>query len=100
MELKLHGRKRIENGFSGSRLLLINFENRKKQGGPSHLEHDREQVGGKEEDKDRLVSPRGAEAGEQRVHRHRGGVRLQGGERGHCLGVRPSLGGHGCHSGS
>ena len=96
VELKLHGRKRVENVFSGSLLLFIHFENRKKKGSPFHLEHDREQVGGKEEDKDRLVSPRGAEAGEQRVHRHRGGVRLQGGERGHC----PSLGGHGCHSGS
>ena len=98
MELELDGRKR--NGFSGSTLLFFHFENRKKKGSPFHLEHDREQVGGKEEDKDRLVSPRGAEAGEQRVHRHRGGVRLQGGERGHCFGVRPSLGGHGCHSGS
>ena len=82
--------------MEGKELKMVSLGAHKKQGGPFHLEHDREQVGGKEEDKDRLVSPRGAEAGEQRVHRHRGGVRLQGGERGHC----PSLGGHGCHSGS
>ena len=96
MELKLHGRKRIEDGFAGAHSYLFTLKTEKKQGGPFHLEHDREQVGGKEQDKDRLVSPRGAKAGEQGVHRHRGGVRLQGGERGHC----PSLGGHGCHSGS
>ena len=69
----------------GAHSHLLTLKTEKKQGGPFHLEHDREQVGGKEQDKDRLVSPRGAKAGEQGVHRHRGGVRLQGGERGHCL---------------
>ena len=57
MELKLHGMKIIENGLSGSTLSFIHFESRKKKGSPFHLEHDREQVGGKEQDKDRLVSP-------------------------------------------
>ena len=64
MELKLHGMKIIENGSVGAHSYLFTLKTEKKQGGPFHLEHDREQVGGKEEDKDCLVSPRGAKAGE------------------------------------